>query len=157
MDEEKDVIKSKSKKVAAADEVDKAEGKKAILKKPRIIVKKTRTLKKKAAPARDIGIDVPAPETSCEDPCCPFHGELPVRGQIINGIVASTSMQKSAVVAREYRYYLKKYERYEKRTSRYIVHSPECLGVEIGDMVKIMECRPISKNKRFVIVRRGGW
>ena len=147
----------KSKKLQKAEEIDEAESKKKLLKKPKKTVKKTKTIKKKEIPARDIGIDVPVPDRSCEDPNCPFHGTLSVRGQIMDGIVVSSSMGRSAVVAREYLYYLKKYERYEKRTSRYIAHNPECIDAKVGDMVKIVECRPLSKNKSFVIVKKGGW
>jgi len=109
------------------------------------------------ANARDIGIDVQAPQGECADPHCPFHGGFPVRGQIIEGQVVSTKMEDSARVQREFTYYIPKYERFEKRTSRYTVHAPSCLEVKVGDRVKIMECRPIAKTKSFVIVenRRG--
>ena len=45
---------------------------------------------------RDIGIDVKAPSATCEDKHCPFHGQLPVRGQIIDGVVVSVKMNGSA-------------------------------------------------------------
>jgi small subunit ribosomal protein S17 len=67
---------------------------------------------------KDIGIDVKPPESACEDINCPFHGDLPVRGQIIDGVVVSTKMDKTAVVERKYMRYQNKYERYEKRTGR---------------------------------------
>jgi small subunit ribosomal protein S17 len=107
--------------------------------------------------AKDIGIDVQPPESVCEDDNCPFHGTLPVRGQIIYGKVVSTKMNRTAVVERKYMKYQDKYERYEKRTSRYSVHNPPCLNARVGDEVRIMECRPISKTVSFVIVekRRG--
>src|SRR5437879_1631309 len=54
--------------------------------------KKGRT-RKAAAPSaptasggRDIGIDVPMPGQVCTDVKCPFHGRLPVRGQMLEGI-----------------------------------------------------------------------
>ncbi len=49
---------------------------------------------------RDIGIDVKAPSATCEDKHCPFHGQLPVRGQIIDGVIVSVKMNGSAVVER---------------------------------------------------------
>ena len=103
---------------------------------------------------KDIGIDVKVPDTTCTDKHCPFHGELSVRGQIIEGVVVSTKMDKTAVVERNYLKYQQKYERYEKRTSRYSAHNPPCLGVKTGDQVKIMECRPLSKSVSFVIVEK---
>lgn len=102
--------------------------------------------------ARNIGIDVQPPQKECADPHCPFHGELSVRGQIIDGKVVSAKMERSVVVRREYLRYVPKYERYEKRTSRYPAHAPPCLDIKAGYDVRIMECRPISKTKSFVVV-----
>lgn len=104
------------------------------------------------AKARDIGVDVAPPTAECGDPHCPFHGGFSVRGQIIDGQVVSTKMERSARVQREYLRYVPKYERYEKRTSSYNVHAPPCLGVQAGDRVKIMECRPLSKTVSFVVI-----
>lgn len=107
--------------------------------------------------ARDIGVDVQAPQQECQDPHCPFHGGFSVRGQLVDGQVVAVKMERSARVQREYTWYVPKYERFEKRTSSYNVHAPPCMQVQTGDRVKIMECRPISKTKSFVIVeaRRG--
>lgn len=102
--------------------------------------------------AKDIGIDVREPNKICNDRNCPFHGSLSVRGQIFSGVVISNKMQKSAVVKRERLFYVKKYERYERRTSKYSVHNPPCISANVGDKVKIMECRPLSKTISFVIV-----
>ena len=99
-----------------------------------------------------IGIEVEEPKERCNDPNCPFHGHLKVRGIILRGRVVSTAMQKTVVVERERLHYVPKYERYEKRTSRYKAHLPPCIKVEKGDEVIIMECRPLSKTKHFVVV-----
>lgn len=95
-----------------------------------------------------------APEKSCSDKNCPFHGHLKVRGQIIEGIVVSDGMQNSVVVQKDYLRYIKKYERYEKRRSRILAHNPPCISAKRGDRVKIMECRPISKAKSFVVIEK---
>lgn len=102
----------------------------------------------------NIGIDVGDPEGTCTDSFCPFHGTLPVRGQILEGYVVSDKMQRTAVVKRDYMRENKKYERLEKRSGKYLVHNPPCLGVKTGDNVKIMECRPLSKLVSFVIVEK---
>ena len=104
------------------------------------------------AKARDIGVDVATPQQACTDPHCPFHGGFSVRGQIIDGQVVSTRMERSARVQKEYLRYIPKYERFEKRTSNYTAHAPPCLQIQVGDHVKIMECRPISKTKSFVVI-----
>lgn len=111
---------------------------------------------KKAQAAQDIGIDVPAPAKACEDLHCPFHGTLPVRGQAFEGTVVSTRMQRTAVVERQYLRYVQKFERYEKRTKRFNVHSPPCLDLKVGDRIMLMECRPLSKTVSFVAVMNRG-
>ncbi len=103
---------------------------------------------------RDIGVDVRAPERECSDVHCPFHGHLKVRGQIIEGTVVSDRMNNSVVVQKDYLRYIKKYERYEKRRSRILAHNPPCISARVGERVKIMECRPISKAKSFVVIEK---
>jgi small subunit ribosomal protein S17 len=102
--------------------------------------------------ARDIGLNVPVPEKDCSDVNCPFHGSLPVRGQVITGKVVSDRMNGTVVVARDYLHYVKKYKRYEKRSSKLHAHSTPCIDAAVGDTVKIAECRPLSKTKKFVVV-----
>jgi small subunit ribosomal protein S17 len=104
--------------------------------------------------ARNIGINVKAPAEQCNDKNCPFHGTLPIRGQVITGVVSSNKMQNSIVVKKEYMHYVTKYERYEKRTSKYPAHCPPCIKVNIGDSVRIAECRPLSKTISFVTVEK---
>lgn len=106
--------------------------------------------------ARDIGVDVKSPTKTCTDKDCPFHGTLPVRGQILEGEVISDKMQMTAVVKRDFMRKNLKYERLEKRSGKYLVHNPPCLDIEIGNHVKIMECRPLSKQVSFVIIEKMG-
>jgi len=109
--------------------------------------------------ARNIGIpDIEPPEKKCDDPNCPFHGTLSVRGIILEGVVVSDKMDKTVIVEREYSRFIKKYKRYERRRSRILAHNPPCINAKKGDLVKIAETRPISKTVSFVviqIVRRG--
>ena len=102
--------------------------------------------------ARDIGLDVRTPRENCDDRHCPFHGRLPVRGQVLEAVVVSTAMQRTAVVERTLLHYVPKFERYEKRRRRYLVHSPPCLAVPVGHRVRIAETRPLSKLVSFCIV-----
>ncbi len=102
--------------------------------------------------ARDIGLDVRAPKARCDDRHCPFHGRLPVRGQVLEGTVVSTGMQRTAVVERTLLHYSSKFERYEKRRRRYLAHAPPCLAVSVGHRVRIAETRPLSKLVSFCIV-----
>jgi len=99
-----------------------------------------------------IGLNVPEPETTCDDENCPFHGTLSVRGQTLEGTVASTDMEKTVVVEREYDVKVPKYDRYMKRRSRVPAHASPCLDIEVGDTVTIAETRPLSKTKSHAVV-----
>jgi small subunit ribosomal protein S17 len=106
-----------------------------------------------------LGLDVAEPETTCDDANCPFHGELSVRGGTLEGTVASTDMEKTVIVEREYDVFVPKYDRYMKRRSKVPAHLSPCVEVEEGDTVRIAETRPLSKTKAHVVVevtQRGG-
>lgn len=94
------------------------------------------------------------PKKTCADRNCPFHGELPVRGRVLEGIVASAKMDKTVVVKRDYLYYIPKFKRYERRHSRISSHNPPCIDAKEGDRVKIAECRPLSKTVSFVVAEK---
>ncbi len=104
-----------------------------------------------------IGLDVTTPPEP-DDPetydyeKCPFYGELSVRGQTLEGKVVSTDMEKTIIVEREYDVRVPKYDRYMKRRSRVPAHVPGVLDPQVGDTVKIAECRPLSKTKSHVVV-----
>jgi small subunit ribosomal protein S17 len=99
-----------------------------------------------------LGLNVSEPEEACSDPNCPFHGTLSVRGQTMEGQVASADMDKTVVVEREYDVKVPKYDRYMKRRSRVSAHHPDCLDLSVGDTVRIAETRPLSKTKSHVVV-----
>ena len=107
---------------------------------------------------RDIGVDVKMPSGEWDgDENCPFFGSLRLRGQVLEGIVAKLGMQGTIVIERNNVRYMKKYERYEKRTGTVAAHLPSCIGeVELGDRVKVMECRPLSKTVSFCVIENIG-
>lgn len=94
------------------------------------------------------------PKKTCADTNCPFHGELPVRGRVLEGVVASAKMDKTVVVKRDYLSYVPKFKRYERRRSRISSHNPPCIDAKEGDKVIIAECRPVSKTVSFVVIER---
>jgi len=94
------------------------------------------------------------PKKSCDDRNCPFHGTLPVRGRVFEGVVVSAKMDKTVIVRHDYLQYVPKYMRYERRHSRIPSHNPPCIDVKEGDRVAIAECRPISKTVSFVVVEK---
>ena len=102
---------------------------------------------------RNIGIpNVEPPEKTCDDVHCPFHGNLSVRGRVMEGIVTSTKMYKTIVFQTDYLSLIKKYSRYERRRSKKLAHLPPCIEVNVGDSIKVVECRPLSKNVSRVVV-----
>lgn len=108
------------------------------------------------ADSRNIGIVLEFPKQKCNDMKCPFHGNLSIRGRQLTGTIISTKMRKTAVIEFERLHFLKKYERYEKRRTRLKIHNPECINAREGDVVKIVECRPLSKTKNFAVIQKLG-
>ena len=66
------------------------------------------------------------------------------------GVVVSTKMDKTAVVAVENRSPHPKYRKIVVKTKKFKAHDPENQCQE-GDRVRIQESRPLSKTKRWVI------
>lgn len=101
----------------------------------------------------NIGIKgIKNPKTVCQDRHCPFHGTLSVRGRIFDGKIVTNKMDKSVVVAWDRLVKSPKFERYLRKRSKVSAHLPPCIKVSEGDRVSIMESRPISKTKRFVVI-----
>ncbi|MBL7963951.1 MAG: 30S ribosomal protein S17 [Flavobacteriales bacterium] len=67
------------------------------------------------------------------------------------GIVTSNKMEKSVVVLVERRVMHPKYGKFVKRSSKFMAHD-EKKEANVGDTVRIMETRPISKLKRWRVV-----
>ncbi|XP_050226250.1 uncharacterized protein LOC126676152 [Mercurialis annua] len=66
------------------------------------------------------------------------------------GMVVSNKMQKSVVVAVDRLFHNKVYNRYIKRTSKFMAHD-EHDRCNIGDRVRLDPSRPLSKRKHWVI------
>lgn len=64
------------------------------------------------------------------------------------GVVVSNKMMKTVVVAVENLVQHGMYQKYIKRTSKFLAHS-EQPGINVGDRVLIEESRPLSKRKRW--------
>ncbi|MCL1850163.1 MAG: 30S ribosomal protein S17 [Bacteroidetes bacterium] len=71
--------------------------------------------------------------------------------KIREGLVTSNKMEKSIVVSVERKLKHPKYGKFLKRTTKLMAHDEknEC---NIGDKVKVMETRPLSKNKCWRLV-----
>ncbi len=73
------------------------------------------------------------------------------RRKVRIGKVVSNKMQKSIVVSIERRVPHPIYKKYFRRTSKLMVHD-ENREAGIGDTVKVVETRPLSKMKRWRLV-----
>ena len=73
------------------------------------------------------------------------------RRKVRFGKVVSNKMQKSIVVAIERKIAHPLYKKYFRRTTTLMAHD-ERREAGIGDLVKIMETRPLSKQKRWRLV-----
>lgn len=73
------------------------------------------------------------------------------RRKVRIGVVVSDKMDKSATVSIERRVMHPLYKKYYRKTTKFIIHDEknEC---KVGDKVKIMETRPLSKRKRWRLV-----
>lgn len=67
------------------------------------------------------------------------------------GVVTSNKMEKSIKVSVERKVKHPKYGKFVKKTTHFIAHDDKNECTE-GDLVKIMETRPLSKNKRWRLV-----
>ena len=93
-----------------------------------------------------------SPKKECTDKKCPFHGQLNVKNENYVGRVIKKDANRTATIEWETQRYIPKYERYGKHRSRLRVHNPPCIDAAIGNMVRVLRTRPLSKTKNFVIV-----
>lgn len=91
----------------------------------------------------------------CTDKDCPIHGNLKTRGRTFKGTVVSKNTKRIAIEL-ERLIYIRKYERYAQSKTKIHARLPTCMEKEIaiGDLVKITECRPLSKIIHFVVTEK---
>ncbi|NWI92038.1 RS11 protein, partial [Pitta sordida] len=127
---------------------------------------------------RNVGLGFKTPKEAIEgtyiDKKCPFTGNVSIRGRILSavlcpascvprvspacpalsGVVTKMKMQRTIVIRRDYLHYIRKYNRFEKRHKNMSVHLSPCFrDVQIGDIVTVGECRPLSKTVRFNVLK----
>jgi len=71
--------------------------------------------------------------------------------KVREGVVVSNKMDKTAVIAVVERVRHPKYAKSVLRTKKLYAHD-ETNDVQIGDRVRVMETRPLSKNKRWRVI-----
>ena len=94
-------------------------------------------------------------KSECNDKNCHIHGKLRTRGRIFKGKVIK-KFHKRIVIEFERMIYIRKYERYAKSKTKIHARLPICMEdtINIGDYVKIQECRPLSKIIHFVVIEK---
>jgi len=80
-------------------------------------------------------------------PCLPAGGQK----RILKGIVVSDKMDKTVVVVVESIKQHPKYKRRYKVSKKYKAHDSE-KKYHVGDKISIQECRPISKEKKWIVL-----
>jgi small subunit ribosomal protein S17 len=71
--------------------------------------------------------------------------------KVRQGVVVSNKMMKSVVVKVERTVRHPKYAKVLKQSKKYMAHNEDAT-VQEGDTVRIMECRPLSANKRWRVI-----
>ena len=74
-------------------------------------------------------------------------------GKTLRGIVVKTAMKDTVTVSVERYVKHPKYKKYQRRSKKYLVHAPGN-SVSVGDTVVIVETKPISKRKHFVLAEK---
>merc|ERR1712215_617587 len=135
----------------------------AFQKQPTVFLNKKRALlggksSKKLRYVKSVGLGFKTPREAIEghyiDKKCPFTGNVSIRGRILTGVVLKMKMQRTIVIRRDYLHYVRKYNRFEKRHKNMSVHLSPCFrDVQLGDVVTVGECRPLSKTVRFNVIK----
>jgi small subunit ribosomal protein S17 len=88
----------------------------------------------------------PAPATKVEEPA--EDGPRPNRRKVREGIVVSDAMTATVIVSVVERVRHPRYGKTVQRTKRLYVHDADD-SAKVGDRVRVQECRPLSKLKRW--------
>jgi small subunit ribosomal protein S17 len=75
--------------------------------------------------------------------------------RVLTGTVVSDKMNKTVVVRIDRRVMHPLYKKIITSSKKYAAHD-ETDSASIGDTVRIRECRPISRNKRFEVIEKVG-
>ena len=79
---------------------------------------------------------------------------IATRGSVLEGVVVSDKMQKAVTVRTEYIVKVPKYERMKRRHTKIKARNPPEINAKAGDIVKVAECRPLSKTIHFVVIEK---
>jgi len=75
--------------------------------------------------------------------------------RVLTGRVTSDKMNKTVTVLVDRRVMHPLYKKFIRRSKNYAAHDEENV-CKVGDLVRIEECRPISKRKTWIVIERNG-
>jgi len=75
--------------------------------------------------------------------------------RVLTGTVVSDKMSKTVVVRIDRRVMHPLYKKIITRSKKYAAHD-DSDSLKVGDMVRIRECRPISRSKHFEVIEKVG-
>jgi small subunit ribosomal protein S17 len=77
------------------------------------------------------------------------------RGRVFEGVITK-KFSKRIVIEFERMIYVRKYERYARLKTKIHARLPENMEkeVNVGDLVRVQECRPLSKIIHFVVIQK---
>lgn len=78
---------------------------------------------------------------------------LAARGRIFKAHVTK-KFPTRVVVEFERTVYIPKYERYYKKKTKLHARIPDNMDINVGDLIKIQECRPLSKIIHFIVIEK---
>lgn len=104
---------------------------------------------------REMPVETMKNQEECEDKNCHVHGNLKVRGKTFEGTVIK-KFPKRVVIEFERMIFVRKYERYMKGKTKIHAHLPSCMEnqIHVGDLIKVRECRPLSKIIHFEVIEK---
>ena len=73
------------------------------------------------------------------------------KGRTFTGTVTSSKMEKTIVVSIKTMNKHPRYKKYIRKTQKLYVHDEKCIAKD-GNVVKVRECRPISKTKCWELI-----
>lgn len=71
--------------------------------------------------------------------------------RVMQGTVVSDKADKTVIVRVERQVMHPLYKKYIRRSKRYAAHDADN-GHKVGDVVRIRECRPLSRTKRWEVI-----
>ncbi len=78
---------------------------------------------------------------------------IEVKGRVLKGVVVSSKMKDTVTVLVNRFVKHPKYKKYYKVSKKYKAHDAGNTKA-VGEVVEIKECKPISKDKHFIIIQK---